>query len=42
MLSTTGYVTSKDWWKLSAIFGVMFNVIWLAGGLLWTKVIGFW
>ena len=42
LLSTTGYVKSKDWWKLSAIFGVMFNVIWLGGGLLWTKVIGFW
>ncbi|CAM3056109.1 hypothetical protein LAPL110952_01730 [Lactiplantibacillus plajomi] len=42
MLSTTGYVSSKDWWQLSAIFGVLFNVIWLGGGLLWTKVIGYW
>ena len=42
MLSTTGYVESKDWWKLSAIFGIMFNIIWLGGGLLWTKVIGYW
>lgn len=42
MLSTTGYVKSKDWWKLSAIFGVIYNIIFLGGGLLWTKVIGYW
>lgn len=42
LLSSTGYVSSKDWWKLSAIIGVIFNVIWLGGGLLWTKVIGIW
>lgn len=40
MLSGTGYVSNKDWWKLSAIIGVIFNVIWLVGGLLWTKCIG--
>lgn len=42
LLSSTGYVSSKNWWKLSAIIGVIFNVIWLGGGLLWTKVIGIW
>ncbi|WP_461242608.1 DASS family sodium-coupled anion symporter [Secundilactobacillus muriivasis] len=42
LLSSTGYVSSKDWWKLSAIIGVIFNVIWLGGGLLWTKAIGMW
>ncbi|MBT8905121.1 anion transporter [Lactobacillus delbrueckii subsp. bulgaricus] len=42
MLSGTGYVSNKDWWKLSAIIGVIFNVIWLGGGLLWTKCIGYW
>lgn len=42
MLSTTGYVSSGEWWKLSAVFGVIFNIIWLGGGLLWTKVIGYW
>lgn len=42
LLSGTGYVSNKDWWKLSAIIGVVFNVIWLGGGLLWTKVIGLW
>lgn len=42
LLSSTGYVSNKDWWKLSAIIGVIFNIIWLGGGLLWTKVIGMW
>ncbi|MDF7639018.1 DASS family sodium-coupled anion symporter [Lactobacillus sp. ESL0791] len=42
LLSSTGYVSNKDWWKLSAIIGVVLNVIWLGGGLLWTKVIGMW
>ncbi|MDF7682759.1 DASS family sodium-coupled anion symporter [Lactobacillus sp. ESL0679] len=42
LLSSTGYVSNKDWWKLSAIIGVVLNIIWLGGGLLWTKVIGMW
>lgn len=42
LLSSTGYISNGDWWKLSAIIGVIFNVIWLGGGLLWTKVIGLW
>lgn len=42
LLSSTGYVSNGEWWKLSAIIGVIFNVIWLGGGLLWTKVLGFW
>ena len=42
LLSSTGYVSTKDWWKLSAIIGIVFNVIWLSGGLVWTKIIGMW
>lgn len=42
MLSSTGYVSNKDWWKLSAIIGVILNVIWLGIELLWTKCIGYW
>lgn len=42
MLSTTGYISNKDFWKLSAIIGVVLNIIWLGGGLLWTKIIGYW
>ena len=42
LLSTTGYVKSSEWWKLSAILGIFLNVVWLGGGLLWTKIIGFW
>ncbi len=42
LLSSTGYVANKDWWKLSAIIGVTLNIIWSGGGLLWTKVLGMW
>lgn len=42
LLSTTGYVSNKDWWKLSAIIGLVLNIIWLGGGLVWTKIIGMW
>ncbi|QJD73522.1 DASS family sodium-coupled anion symporter [Lactobacillus acetotolerans] len=42
LLSSTGYVSNKDWWKLSAIIGIVLNIIWLGGGLLWTKIIGYW
>lgn len=42
MISSTGYISNKDFWKLSAIIGVVFNVIWLGGGLIWTKIIDYW
>lgn len=42
LLSSTGYISNKNWWKLSAIIGIVFNIIWLGGGLLWTKIIGYW
>ena len=42
LLSSTGYVSNKDWWKLSAIIGIVLNIIWLGGDLLWTKIIGYW
>lgn len=42
MVSSTGYISNKDFWKLSAIIGVVFNIVWLGGGLLWTKIIGYW
>lgn len=41
-LSGTGYVSPKDWWRLSAIVGVLLNILWLGGGLIWTKIIGIW
>jgi hypothetical protein len=28
--------------EAESIIGVIFNVIWLGGGLLWTKCIGYW
>lgn len=42
MISGTGYISNKGFWKLSAIIGVIFNIIWLGIGLIWTKCIGYW
>lgn len=42
LLSSTGYISNKDFWKLSAIIGIVLNIVWLGGGLLWTKIIGYW
>ncbi|MCQ2570022.1 MAG: anion permease [Limosilactobacillus sp.] len=42
LLSSTGYVSTKEWWSLSFIIGLVFNIIWLGGGLVWTKIIGLW
>lgn len=42
LLFGTGYVEEKDWWKLSFILGIFYLIVWLGGGLLWTKVIGIW
>lgn len=41
-LSGTGYVDNGDWWKLNAIIGVLYIILWLGVGLLWTKIIGYW
>lgn len=37
-----GYVKQSDWWRLNAILGVFYIIVWLGGGLLWTKVLGLW
>ncbi|KRM76410.1 anion permease [Secundilactobacillus collinoides] len=42
VLFGSGYVTQNEWWRLNAILGVVYIVIWLGLGTLWMKVIGFW
>lgn len=36
------YVTQGEWWKMNFVLGLVYMVIWLGIGTLWTKVIGIW
>ena len=36
------YVTQPEWWKMNFVLGLVYMVIWLGVGTLWTKVIGIW
>ncbi len=40
-ISSTGYVSEKEWWKLNAIVGVLYIILWLGIGLLWLKMLGY-
>ena len=42
VLFGSGFVKQSDWWRLNAILGVFYIIVWLGGGLLWTKVLGMW
>lgn len=42
ILFGSGFVTQKDWWRMNAILGVVYIVIWVGIGSLWMKVIGMW
>jgi DASS family divalent anion:Na+ symporter len=37
-----GYVKQSTWWKLGFLISLMNLVFWVAIGLLWWRVIGFW
>lgn len=38
----TGYNTVSQWWRVSAVAGLVSVTIWLVVGSAWMKVIGFW
>ncbi|MDK6803389.1 DASS family sodium-coupled anion symporter [Lactobacillus mulieris] len=42
VLSASGYVTQKEWWNLSFIFGLLYILVYGIIGLLWMKLIGMW
>jgi len=42
ILFGTGYVKQNDWWRMNAILGVFYIVVWFGIGSLWLKVIGMW
>ncbi|MFC6253730.1 anion permease [Secundilactobacillus hailunensis] len=42
ILYGSGYVTQGEWWKMNALMGVVYLIIWIGAGSLWMKVIGMW
>ncbi|NVY96232.1 anion permease [Lactobacillus sp. DCY120] len=42
VLFGTGYVDQASWWKLNALLGLFYLVIWGGLGTIWMKVIGIW
>lgn len=42
VLFGSGYVKQADWWKMNAILGLFYLVVWIGIGGLWMKVIGIW
>ncbi len=42
VLFGSGFIKQKDWWRMNAILGVVYIVIWVGIGSLWMKVIGMW
>jgi len=42
ILFGSGYVTQGEWWKMNAILGVVYLVIWLGAGSIWMKLLGMW
>jgi DASS family divalent anion:Na+ symporter len=42
ILFSSGYVEQHDWWRLNAILGFVYIVIWFGLGTLWTKALGMW
>lgn len=42
ILFGSGYVKQAEWWKMNAILGIIYLVIWLSVGTFWMKLIGMW
>lgn len=42
VLFGSGYVKQSDWWRLNAILGGYYLLIWIGLELFWLKIIGIW
>ncbi|PWG00839.1 DASS family sodium-coupled anion symporter [Levilactobacillus bambusae] len=42
VLFAAGYVKQSDWWRMNAILGPVYLIIWIGIGGLWMKLIGMW
>lgn len=38
----TGYVSQRTWWKVGFLLSLVNVALWLGGGLLWWKLLGWW
>lgn len=38
----SGYVKQTDWWRMNFILGLVYLVVWLSVGTIWTKILGIW
>jgi DASS family divalent anion:Na+ symporter len=37
-----GYVSQTEWWRVGFLISLVNLAIWLGGGLLWWKLLGWW
>lgn len=42
ILFGSGYVKQGEWWRMNAILGILYFIIWIVVGSLWMKLIGMW
>ncbi|MFD1421725.1 anion permease [Lactiplantibacillus songbeiensis] len=42
ILFGSGYVTQNEWWRMNAILGIVYFIIWIGAGSLWMKLLGMW
>lgn len=42
VLSSSGYVTQSEWWKMNFVMGIFYLLVYGIIGTLWMKVIGLW
>lgn len=38
----TGYVSMREWWRVGFLISLLNVALWLGGGLLWWKILGWW
>lgn len=42
IMSSTGYVTQSEWWKMNFVMGIFYLLVYGIIGSLWMKIIGLW
>lgn len=42
VLSSSGYVTQSEWWKMNFVMGIFYLLVYGIIGTLWMKIIGLW
>ncbi|PNK61698.1 anion permease [Psychrobacter sp. FDAARGOS_221] len=42
VIFNSGYTTLAEWWKMGAVMSVVNLVVWIAAGLVWWKILGYY